>query len=477
MPTNTPITYGLNLAYEASDYISNIVMEASAALDNLKNVKVFSFEIGNEPDLYLQNGFRTGGWGGQEYVQDWQARASAVYEQVLSSRNISSNFFEPPATASTIGTTFTIADLVQDGILTEANNSDSTYVSGWNQHDYFYFVDVSQWSITLDYLMELQNTETQFVYWKSEIASSAKYNLPYNLREMASVGPTGLTGISDVFGAALWQLNFFLYAATLNITSVGMHMVDGSYSSPWQATDESSNPPSAVVRPPYYSFVAMDQLIGAANGSLQIASTTPSNLPSGYNGYVRTYSAYSENGLMSVILINAMQANASDNSKNTLTFDVQLPDLKGSTLFLSYLTADGADSMNGTTFNGLSFEESSSGGKPISVGDGKVQSITIGQDGTASIPVRDSEAVIATLGDALGAKAAHANGTVASSAEQSSSPSLTLATTLATAAAGAATNSATPHSSAPASSARRDDSLRLAALVTLAFATLMILHG
>ncbi|KAI9694486.1 MAG: hypothetical protein M1822_000102 [Bathelium mastoideum] len=494
MPTGTPITYGLNLAYEGSNYISNIVAEAAAALDNLKNVQVFSFEIGNEPDLYLQNGFRTGQWGGQEYVQEWQTRTAAIYEQVLQSRNISSDFFEPPATASTIGTTFTIADLVQDGILNKANGSDNSYVSGWNQHDYFYFIDVSTYAITLNYLMDLQNTESQFAYWASEIASSAKYNVPYNLREMASVGPTGITGISDVFGAALWQLNFFLYAATLNITSVGMHMVDGSYASPWQPDNETSNPPSATVRPPYYAFVAMDQLIGAANGTLQVASTTPSTVPSGYTGFVRTYAAYSNNTLMSLVLINAKPANASDSAKATLTLTVSLPSsFKGQTLYLSYLTATGADSSSGTTFNGLSFESPNSGGKPISVGDGKLQSTTVGSDGTAAIPVRDSEAVIATFGSLLGSNAVErVNGSSETSGggKAQSSASLTLATTIATTAAAAAgsstaTNTGTGETASAsasgtaksAASGWREDPLRWVAMGTAGLAMWMMLHG
>ena len=47
-----------------------------------------------------------------------------------------SSFFEPPATASTIGTTFEISQLVTDGMM-EGRNGDN-YVTVWNQHDYFY---------------------------------------------------------------------------------------------------------------------------------------------------------------------------------------------------------------------------------------------------------------------------------------------------------------------------------------------------
>ncbi|KAF1993337.1 glycoside hydrolase family 79 protein [Amniculicola lignicola CBS 123094] len=52
-PKDTPVTFGLNLAYSSSDYIERIVTTAKAAVDGIKNVKLYSFEIGNEPDLYL----------------------------------------------------------------------------------------------------------------------------------------------------------------------------------------------------------------------------------------------------------------------------------------------------------------------------------------------------------------------------------------------------------------------------------------
>ena len=37
-PAHTPITFGLNLAYQESDYVNNIVKEATAALKGMANV-------------------------------------------------------------------------------------------------------------------------------------------------------------------------------------------------------------------------------------------------------------------------------------------------------------------------------------------------------------------------------------------------------------------------------------------------------
>ena len=102
----------------------------------MTNVKLYSFEIGNEPDLWLQNTFRTAPWTGQVYTTQFLDRAEAVYTKVLQPAGLPSSFFESPATASTIGTTFEISQLVSDGLM-EGRNGDN-YLTVWNQHDYFY---------------------------------------------------------------------------------------------------------------------------------------------------------------------------------------------------------------------------------------------------------------------------------------------------------------------------------------------------
>lgn len=135
-PKDTPVTFGLNMAYMDDDWADHIVALAQGAVDGMKNVKLYSFEVGNEPDLWLQNSFRTAPWTGKTYTDQFLDRCEAVYERVLRPAGLPSAFFEPPATASTIGTTFEISQLVDDGIM-EGRNGDN-YMTVWNQHDYFY---------------------------------------------------------------------------------------------------------------------------------------------------------------------------------------------------------------------------------------------------------------------------------------------------------------------------------------------------
>ena len=200
MPANTPITYGLNLAYTGADAQNRTIAMADAVMNNLKNVHVVGLEIGNEPDLYIVNGYRQAGYTVNTFGKEWGTRAAAVYNAVLKPKNYPTNFFEPATTATTAsnsGNAYRIKNLVNTGVAVD----NGIYVAGWNQHDYYYYVGVSSFTLTIDYVLDLSNTYNQFNEWVNQAAEAGVTGKPYYLREMGSVGPTGIQGISDTFGA------------------------------------------------------------------------------------------------------------------------------------------------------------------------------------------------------------------------------------------------------------------------------------
>lgn len=396
-PKDTPVTFGLNMAYMFDDWEDHIVNLAQGAVNGMKNVKLYSFEVGNEPDLWLQNSFRTAPWNGQTYTTQFLDRAEKVYERVLKPAKLPSAFFEAPATASTIGTTFEISQLVDDGIMTGRNGDN--YLTVWNQHDYFYFIGVTPTPITLNDLMSLDATNKQFAYWEKQVKIALSTGMPYVLREMSSIGPIGMPGVSDTHGAALWTLNFFLYAASIGISSVQMHMTDNSNASAWQPIPMYGSD-TTFVRPQYYAHAAVAQIIGNGNGTTQISSLKTSNVGAAYDGRIRAYTAYANNNLQAVVLINSKQANASVENKGSFTFNLNLGSANANKdVFLSYLTADGAESQRGMTWNGLTYDDITGEGK---IADSTVTVVTADGSGKIQVPVRDSQAVVANIGWQLG---------------------------------------------------------------------------
>lgn len=276
--------------------------------------------------------------------------------------------------------------------------------------------------------MDMDQTNTQFAYWEKQIKIALNTGVPYVLREMSSIGPIGMHQVSDTFGASLWTLNFFLYMATLNVSSVQMHMTDNSNASAWQPINVYGKDP--FVRPQYYAHAAVAQIIGNGNGTTQIGALDVGGAGGDYKGRIRAYSVYANNALQAVVLINSKQANASDSSKGRFTFNLNMGTSNANKkIYISYLTADGADSLSGTTWNGMSFSDED--GK-ASVVDESVYEYSLDGNGDFAISVRDSEAVVANLDWQLGSnKVIKVDGTTTSGSRRKNAaiPSTTGANT------------------------------------------------
>lgn len=392
LPPGTPITYGLNLAYTGTNAVQQMVNQAQAAFDNIgDSVNIVGLEIGNEPDLYIDLGYRQSGWSVTDFGTEWSTRAQAVYQQVLQPRNLSSAFFEPATTATTAaksGQPYRISNLVTTGVAID----NGIYVAGWNQHDYYYYVNVSSYELTLSTLLDLSTTVNQFNEWKQQAQQAIVTGKPYYLREMGSVGPNGIPGISDTFGNALWTLNFFFYAATVQVSGVQMHMTQYSEGSPWQPITLNGQGPH--VRPSYYAWAAFNSVIGASCNS-KIAQVNLNNVPASYTNRLNAYSVYRGDSLAALALINTQLSYSSNGGyANYQNFVLSLPALAGQTIYLAVMTAPGVDSLAGATYNGVSYERSGNG-SPTLV-NSTSWTMTVGSDGTLTVPVRDSQAVIAS---------------------------------------------------------------------------------
>jgi hypothetical protein len=245
--------------------------------------------------------------------------------------------------------------------------------------------------------MDMDQTDQQFTYWAKQVNIALKTGMPYVLREMSSIGPIGMPGVSDTFGASLWTLNFFLYAASLGISSVQMHMTDNSNASAWQPIPMYGHDTS-FVRPQYYAHAAVAQLIGNGNGTTQISAikTSPG---SAYQGRIRMYSTYANNNLQSVVMINSMEVNSSE-AKNSYTFNLNLGSSNANkNVYLSYLTAPGAESQSEVTWNGMSYDDVTGNSTLVDDSENK---FTLDGSGKLSVQVRDSQAVVANIGSKLG---------------------------------------------------------------------------
>ncbi|UZJ57443.1 hypothetical protein CBS101457_006763 [Exobasidium rhododendri] len=397
LPAKTPVSLGLGLAYNGNDAVNMSVTIAQEAVSALTNVDLVALEVGNEPDLYIENQFRNSSWSVSDYGGEWLERVEAIYTSVLKPANIGSAFFEAACTATTAAyPAYKIENLVSTGL----GSNDGIYLAGWNQHNYYYYVNVSDYSLTLSDLLSISATSNQFTEWANQIKSAIVTGKPYYLREMGSVGPAGISGISNTFGNALWTLNFFLYAATVGADAVQMHVLQDSYGSPWQPITDVSNG-NTFVRPSYYAFAAMNQIIGAKCAT-KVAPISVTTSDSGYSDRVGAYAVYDGTALQSIVLINT-KVFYSGSTTTSEEFVLSLPKLAGQTLYLSTMSASGADATANVTWNGMEYEQSGDG-SPGAATDNSAKTAQVDSSGSVTITVRDSQAVVANVGSTLGSQ-------------------------------------------------------------------------
>jgi hypothetical protein len=148
----------------------------------------------------------------------------------------------------------------------------------------------------------------------------------------------------------------------------------------------------------------MAQIIGRSCAT-RVAALTVTGQPGAYENRIAGYTSYHRGVLWSIILINTAIANVSDSTKNSLAIGLLLPDFSGQTLYLSYLTVDGADAKHGATWNGTSYENRGDGSPAVV--DDTVHTVIVSSNGTAMVMLRDSQAVVANMGSYVGAHAAN----------------------------------------------------------------------
>ena len=122
-------------------------------------------------------------------------------------------------------------------------------------------------------------------------------------------------------------------------------------------------------------------------------------MPSGYENRIGSYATYQQGHLAALTLINTKMANTSQ-PKGHVVCNLNLPAFAGQTLHLSSLTAAGADATSNVTWNGVNYEQSGNG--TATSDNSTIPTVQIGSDGSASIIVQDSQAVVANIGYQIG---------------------------------------------------------------------------
>jgi len=250
-------------------------------------------------------------------------------------------------------------------------------------------------------MMNHGNIVSQFTAWAAQNQQAVAAGKPFLLGEMAAVGPQGLADITDVFGCALFTLDFLLYAASNSISHVLFHMTDIGNQSAWQPITVGGIAP--WVRPSYYAHIITSTLIGPNNDTRIAEIDVRNQLLADYAAQASSYVVYHGDHIFAAVLINLKEFNQTDTeSTNTqLNFTLNVPPAyAGDKLTVLKLSAPGADSFKGVTWAGINYQTTD--GIPVAAASNDTTFVTVSSTGQFSVLVRDSQAAVVLFNSSTG---------------------------------------------------------------------------
>ena len=302
-----PVLFGLNLG---NNDIPAAVNEASYVHNMLKG-NLYAFQSANEPDVF-NLGLRPASYQYGNYQVEWGNYLHAIKKALP-------------------GDAFAGPDV--------AYNTDWFTSFAENEHSNVNFLDGHRYttgpasSPGIDYHNILDYDYDLDTYLNQLEAEAVKFNKPYRITECNSIWGGGKPGVSNVFAASLWALNFMWTVAMENSAGVNFHGGNGLCYSP--VLMEPNN--VYTVGPVYYAMLAFKY--GSEGGV--IIPTTVSN-----TSYCSAYTCVKPDKSYSITLINK------DDVKN-YSFTIRLNDMAGK-IQIMRLMAPSVISAAGITFAGAS---------------------------------------------------------------------------------------------------------------------------
>ncbi|KAI1796214.1 glycoside hydrolase family 79 protein [Ganoderma leucocontextum] len=369
LPRGTHMTWGINLG---ANNVTNAVNIAQAIVRAFRTNAVKAsgvildlIEIGNEADLFRNNGLRPSNWTVQDYVPNWISIAGPAVEATdINGPNA------PVAVqgAAFAGQGFTPTEIFNLGILDSAPGKAITQIS---QHRYSAaFCNGGDFPLTS--FMSKQAVRGNLTVFNADIAETHSRGLTYVLGETNSIACHGAPGVSNTAGAALWTIDYTLQAATLGIKELFFHEGIGykyNFLQPIslnRSTIDGSplDPPAPPhIQPGFYGGLFVNSFIGSTGLAKVVELDVDDSNVSGYavfeDGvlvravFVNLYAwLASSTGVRPAVHIDldlALGASATQSQVNAFW---------GHSASLRRLVIDHADDTEGLTWAGQSYETS-----------------------------------------------------------------------------------------------------------------------
>ncbi|KAL9090002.1 MAG: hypothetical protein Q9165_005531 [Trypethelium subeluteriae] len=335
-PNGTQYIYGLSFQ-DASAGLDQVLQEAVPAFQSLGD-SLYAYEIGNEVD---------------DYATQWKQYAAAIDEKLrpLSDGQefeplFQGGAFEAPRHLNNLSY-FTVQTAEESGIASTGK------VKTMADHDYM-GSNCADNTVPAELGANLLNhfRMTSLMYYHDFLSNySVAQGIPYVIGETNSISCQGEAGISDVFGAALWGIDYTLYVATLKVSRMHFHQGTPYRYSAWQPIkiNDTHASPKAL----YYGNLFTSTALAGGNKQVDIlvneTSFTAYAIYDAANATGGSTGAASQ--LNSIVLVNLNMFNSTQPASERPYTTVTLPNI-ASDAEVRRLTAPGVEVKNGISWAG-----------------------------------------------------------------------------------------------------------------------------
>ncbi|KAF3021966.1 hypothetical protein E8E14_010185 [Neopestalotiopsis sp. 37M] len=353
---NVKFSHGFNLGANGTVGFNNLASTLPLACKALNESNLAYFEIGNEADQYAstksnRGPIRAPGWNASLWLNDWRNR-SATLDSLWADSGCDNTPFR------LIAPSFAGRTWIEPAF--EASFADyAESVSAIAAHSYV--AGANSAGVTLQGTLMNHTTTQSVVDAHVEImgAVAAYTDLPYMIGEGNSLSSQGRSGVSNSFGAALWNIDFALYAASVGIHRIHLHNGVGYNYAAWHPSSWNGTTP--VTKAPYYGNLATAATLGnVARNQTQVLAIPMSNATDS------AYVIYKDGSLASIAILNMVAYNYTDpaTARPSTTYSFSIADESDYTACtVKRLMANGSDSVTGVTWDGYSYNYELANGK------------------------------------------------------------------------------------------------------------------
>jgi hypothetical protein len=270
--TGWKVMYGLNLGTGTPRYAA---LEAAYVYSHYRD-QLLSFEIGNEPDYYYNNGLRPRSYSPADFEKDFTVFADSVQGRIPAA------VFSGPTTAT--HTMIWLEPFVRD---------EHSRIQLVTQH-YYKMGPAKDPTVTIERLLKGNSGIISQAETMKAVADA--YHLPFRIAECNSVFGGGKDGVSNTLASALWGLDLMFVLAEHGAAGVNFHHggVDTDFYNPIAFQQGQFSP-----KPLYYGMLLFSR---AADGNLLSVSTDTPLSPDALN--LAIHAVKRQDGAVLVTLIN-----------------------------------------------------------------------------------------------------------------------------------------------------------------------------